>query len=100
MCPTLAVLVASILFSLCQAYNTDLTAKSCGKYYHIGNPMDTTSIPHGFPYPELSETPLLDFQCATKSSFYLDDDDQYDPPLMIIDANITNDIGTPCRRLS
>ena len=53
-----------------------------------------------FPYPDQSATPLLDLQCTTKSSFYLKGDEQYDPPMMIIDANITNDLGTACETFS
>ena len=72
--------------------------KWCGKPYQYGAPIPDT-LTHTFPYPGVSETPLLDFQCATKSSFYLTDDAVYDPPMIIIDANITNDIGSPCEIL-
>lgn len=69
--------------------------KWCGKYYQYGAPMPTT-LEYTFPYPDISATPLLDFQCTTKSSFYLIDDSVHDPPTIIIDANITNDVGSAC----
>ena len=71
-------------------------AQWCGKYYQYGSPADATSIPFGFPYPETSSVPLLDFHCTPRSSFYLENDGQYDPPTIIIDANITDDVGQTC----
>lgn len=70
--------------------------KWCGKFYEYGAPMPT-SLTYTYPYPDVSATPLLDLQCTTKSSFYLTGDDEVDPPAIIIDANVTNDIGSACQ---
>jgi hypothetical protein len=71
--------------------------KWCGKYYQIGAPMDIPVASDAFfPYPSTSSAELLDFQCATASSFYLEGDEANDPPQIIIDANITHDIGSAC----
>ena len=68
----------------------------CGKYYQVGAPQPT-SRPDGslFPYPDVSQSPLLDFQCVTASSLYLENDGG-DPPMILIDANITYDVGQAC----
>jgi hypothetical protein len=70
----------------------------CGKYYQVGAPIPT-SRPEGslFPYPSYSDTPLMDFRCVTASSLYLEGDDASDPPMILIDANITHDVGQPCK---
>jgi hypothetical protein len=70
----------------------------CGKYYQVGAPMPT-SRPEGslFPYPSYSDTPLLDFRCVAASSLYLVADDANDPPKILIDANITHDVGQSCK---
>lgn len=49
-----------------------------------------------FPYPQISDTPLLDFQCTTKSSIYVEGDEQYDQPMILVDTNITYDVGQAC----
>ncbi|ORX39556.1 hypothetical protein BD324DRAFT_648197 [Kockovaella imperatae] len=68
----------------------------CGKYYQVGAPQPTAR-PEGslFDYPPKSEQPLFDFQCTTKSSIYIEGDDHYDPPMILVDTNITHDIGQP-----
>lgn len=66
----------------------------CGKHYQYGSPnMDPG---YTFPYPTMSSTPLLDFQCTPRSSYYLENDAQYDPPMIILDANVTYDVGQSC----
>jgi hypothetical protein len=72
--------------------------KWCGKYYQVGAPYQS-SRPEGslFDYPQQSDSALLDFQCATASSLYLSGDDVNDPPMMLVDANITHDIGQTCQ---
>ena len=72
--------------------------KWCGKYYQIGAPYPT-SRPAGslFPYPQVSSQPLLDFQCVTASSLYISGDDQYDPPAILVDTNVTYYVGQACK---
>ena len=88
------------LVGLATAVDAQEFSKWCGKYYQIGAPTDVTSIPFGFQYPQVSSAPLLDFQCTPRSSFYLENDEQYDPPTIIIDANITYDVGQSCESCS
>ena len=90
-----SLLLASAVVSA-QAQTADFQ-RWCGKYYQYGAPMDETSIPYAFPYPEKSNVPLLDFRCTPRSSYYLEGDAEYDPPSMIIDTDITYDVGEACK---
>jgi hypothetical protein len=68
----------------------------CGKYYQVGAPQPDTPPSGGFLYPEQSSTPLLDFQCTTASNLYLENDEANDQPMILLDANITSDVGSTC----
>jgi hypothetical protein len=68
----------------------------CGKYYQVGAPQPDTPPSGGFLYPEQSSTPLLDFQCTTASNLYLENDEANDQPMLLLDANITSDVGSTC----
>jgi hypothetical protein len=68
----------------------------CGKYYEIDAPRTPPDPASYFQPPPTSELPLLDFRCHTASSLYLPDDDIWDPPAIIFDANITYDVGNSC----
>ena len=69
----------------------------CGKYYDLDAPRTPPSPDSRFTHPPASSEPLLDFRCNTASSLYLPDDDVNDPPAMLFDANVTWDIGQPCK---
>lgn len=69
-------------------------ASWCGKHYQYGAPNMDPGF--RFPYPSMSSSPLLDFQCTPRSSYYLENDAKYDPPTIIVDTNITYDIGQSC----
>jgi hypothetical protein len=71
--------------------------KWCGKHYELGAP-DTPPPPESyFAHPKTSQVDLLDFRCTTSSSIYLAGDET-DRPSVILDANITRDVGKPCER--
>lgn len=76
----------------------DEFGKWCGKYYQIGAPIPN-SRPEGslFPYPAVSSAPLLDFRCVTASSLYLQGDEANDQPMVLVDTNITYDVGQACK---
>jgi hypothetical protein len=77
--------------------------KWCGKHYELGAP-DTPPAPESyFAHPTTSKVAttskvdLLDFRCTSSSSIYLAGDET-DRPSVILDANITRDVGKPCER--
>jgi hypothetical protein len=72
----------------------------CGKYYELDAPRTPPVQDTFFQCPQVSDGPLLDFRCHTASSIYLQDDLIWDPPQMIFDANITQDVGQPCENSS
>lgn len=86
-----------IVLSTGQVVAADDFGKWCGKYYQIGAPIPN-SRPEGslFPYPEISSSPLLDFRCVAASSLYLQGDEANDKPMILVDTNITNDVGQSC----
>lgn len=43
---------------------------------------------------------MLDLQCVTASSLYIEGDDGYDPAKILVDTNVTYDVGQPCKRSS
>ncbi|ORX38738.1 hypothetical protein BD324DRAFT_650081 [Kockovaella imperatae] len=90
---TQTTLALGLALTSTSAQSNPIYDKWCGKYYRYGAPTTGYEIGWKFPYPALSDSPLLDFQCTPRSSYYLENDAQYDPPMVIIDANITNDIG-------
>jgi hypothetical protein len=68
----------------------------CGKHYEQGAPHVKRTAQSLFKYPPISDVPLLDFHCVTASSLYISAYGDPDSPAVIIDANITRDIGSPC----
>lgn len=93
----LSLLGVGILLASTSSAQTTTFGQWCGKYYQIGAPYPT-SRPAGslFPYPRGSDQPLLDFRCVTASSLYISGDDQHDPPKILVDTNVTYDVGQPC----
>ena len=91
-------IVALALLASSSLAQQETFGKWCGKYYQIGAPFPD-SRPDGslFPYPQMSDQALLDFRCVTASSLYISGDDQYDPPMILVDANVTYDVGQPCK---
>ena len=96
----LRLLALSLLASTSLAQQASF-GKWCGKYYEVGAPQPN-SRPEGslFPYPAQSDQPLLDFRCVTASSLYISGDDQHDPPAILVDTNVTYDVGQPCEWVS
>jgi hypothetical protein len=70
----------------------------CGKHYELGAPNVPPSADSYFKYPSSSFNPLLDFRCTAASSIYLVGD-QTDSPALIVDGNLTHDVGSPCKPL-
>ncbi|ORY35572.1 hypothetical protein BCR39DRAFT_510866 [Naematelia encephala] len=74
----------------------------CGKYYELGAPRTPPPPESKFVYPSQGQhdASLLDFRCIPASSIYLTGDilenGNEDPPMLIIDTNLTRDIGEPC----
>ncbi len=85
------------LFTSSSLAQTTTFGKWCGKYYQVGAPIPD-SRPEGslFEYPKSSDQPLLDFRCVTASSLYISGDDKNDPPSILVDTNVTYDVGQAC----
>ncbi|RXK41135.1 hypothetical protein M231_01538 [Tremella mesenterica] len=66
----------------------------CGKHYELGA-LNVPPAPESrFTSPPISPQPLLNFRCSTSSSIYIAGDLK-DHPGIIIDAEVTNDVGQP-----
>jgi hypothetical protein len=66
----------------------------CGKYYELGAPQTPPAPDSNFVFPKSSSTPLLDFRCTPASSIYINGN-LHDLPEIIIDADLTYDVGLP-----
>lgn len=85
--------VRSLLLAVSLAYPIWAVDTWCGKPYEAGSPHITIPADSYFPIPAKSDKPLLNFRCNPVLRPYVSGEDSTGE--IIIDAEITHDVGQP-----